>query len=299
MYYKVSGERIIYFMAIDLFKYGKAGKGVQKGGPKKKPFFLFWEIFGNKFWKFFQINLIFTLFCLPVVTFGPALAAMTQVMRKFVIGEPIFVFHEFKEAFKKNFKQSIGVGIVDIGLVILIIYNINFYIASIEADQSFQNKAMLALSLAFGFIIYMMHFYIYPQIVALNLKMPQIIKNSFLLMILGIKRSFAGFFATAAIVVIMALGYPYSLLALPLVPAAWMCFITTFCAYPVIQKHIVDPYYEARGEKNPEYARYETTDEALFEDKGGFEEPTDTSGNSKQVQHTKTDKVKVKGKVIR
>ena len=114
MYYKVSGERIIYFMAIDLFKYGKAGKGVQKGGPKKKPFFLFWEIFGNKFWKFFQINLIFTLFCLPVVTFGPALAAMTQVMRKFVIGEPIFVFHEFKEAFKKNFKQSIGVGIVDI-----------------------------------------------------------------------------------------------------------------------------------------------------------------------------------------
>ena len=131
-------------MALDLFKYGKAGKGVQKGGPKKKPFFLFWEIFGNKFWKFFQINLIFTLFCLPVVTFGPALAAVTQVMRNFVIGEPIFVFHEFKEAFKKNFKQSIGVGIVDLGLIALLIYNINFYLAAIESDQTFQNKAMLA-----------------------------------------------------------------------------------------------------------------------------------------------------------
>lgn len=286
-------------MALDLFKYGKAGKGVQKGGPKKKPFFLFWEIFGNKFWKFFQINLIFTLFCLPVVTIGPALAAMTQVMRKFVIGEPIFVFHEFKEAFKKNFKQSFGVGVVDIILAVILIYNINFYIEAIESGQSGQNQIMLALSLAFGFIIYMMHFYIYPQIVALNLKIPQIIKNSFLLMILGIKRSFAGFFATAAIVVIMALGYPYSLVMLPLVPAAWMCFITTFCAYPVIQKHIVDPYYEARGERNPEYSRYETAEEALFEDKGGFEEPTDTSAGGKKVQHTKTDKVKLKGKVIR
>ena len=285
-------------MALDLFKYNKTGKGVQKGGPKKKPFFLFWEIFGNKFWKFFQVNLIFFLFCLPIVTFGPALAAMTQVMRKFVIGEPIFVFHEFKEAFKKNFKQSFFVGIVDIGLIVLIIYNINFYLAAIETNQSNENKIMLALSLAVTFIVYMMHFYIYPQIVALNLKIPQIIKNSFLLMILGIKRSFSGFFATAFLVVLMALGYPYSLFLLPLVPAAWMCLIATFCAYPVIQKHIVDPYYEARGEKNPEYARYETGDEALFEDKGGFEEPTDVK-NNKQVQHTRTEKVKVKGKVIR
>ena len=45
-------------MALDLFHYGRAGKGVDKNGPRKKPFFLFWEIFGNKFWKFFQINLI-------------------------------------------------------------------------------------------------------------------------------------------------------------------------------------------------------------------------------------------------
>jgi len=286
-------------MGLDLFKYGKAGKGVQKGGPKKKPFFLFWEIFGDKFWKFFQINLIFFVACIPIVTFGPALAAMTQVMRKFTIGEPIFVFHEFKTAFKKNFKQSFFVGLVDIGLVVLLVYNINFYLAAISSDAtSFENKAMLALSLAVGFIIYMMHFYIYPQIVALNLKVHQIIKNAFILMIVGIKRSFIGFFATAALVVIMALGYPYSVIALPLVPAAWMSFIATFCAYPVIQKHIIDPFYEARGEKNPEYARYDTEDTAIFEDKGGLEEPTDINPK-KQTQKTKTDNVKIKGKVIR
>lgn len=285
-------------MALDLFNYGKAGKGVQKNGPRKKPFFLFWEIFGNKFWKMFQINLIFFLFCIPVVTFGPALAAMTQVMRKFTIGEPIFVFHEFKTAFKKNFKQSFFLGIFDIALIVLIVYNINFYVAAFQGGQGSENKLMIALSLAMAFIIYMMHFYIYPQIVALDLKMPQIIKNSFILMIVGIKRSFAAFFATAVPVIIMVMFLPYSLLALPLVPMAWMSFIATFCAYPVIQQHIIDPYYEARGEKNPEYARYDTGEEALFEDKGGLEEPTDTNPRPK-TQHTKTEKVKVKGKVIR
>ncbi len=285
-------------MALDLFHYGKAGKGVQKKGPQKKPFFLFWEIFGNKFWKMFQINLIFFAFCIPVVTFGPALAAMAQVMRKFTIGEPIFVFHEFKTAFKKNFKQSFLLGIFDIGLIVLIAYNINFYVAAFESGQGAEHKLMIALSIAMACIIYMMHFYIYPQIVALNLKIPQILKNSFILMVVGIKRSFAAFFATAALVFVMALFFPYSMIALPLVPMAWMSFIATFCAYPVIQKHIIDPYYEARGEKNPEYARYETDEVALFEDKGGLEEPTDTNPKPK-APHTKTDNVKVKGKVIR
>lgn len=285
-------------MALDLFHYGKAGKGVEKNGPRKKPFFLFWEIFGDKFWKFFQINLIFFLFCIPIVTVGPAIAAMTQVMRKFTIGEPIFVFHEFKTAFKKNFKQSFFIGIFDIIFVVLVIFNINFYVEAFRSGQGAEYKLMIALSLAMMFIIYMMHFYIYPQIVALDLKIPQIIKNSFILMIAGIKRSFAAFFATAALVLVMALFFPYSMIALPLVPMAWMSFIATFCAYPVIQKHIIDPYYEARGEQNPEYARYNTEKEAIFEDKGGLEEPTDTNPKPK-TPHTKTDKVKVKGKVIR
>ena len=55
----------------------EAGSGVAKRGRQKKPFFRFWEMFANKFWTFFKINLIYVLFCLPIVTFGPATAAMT------------------------------------------------------------------------------------------------------------------------------------------------------------------------------------------------------------------------------
>ena len=287
-------------MAFGLYNYRKTGSGVQKGGPKKKAFFLFWEIFGEKFWKFFQINLIYVLFCIPVVTFGPATAAMTQLMRKFVIGEPIFVFHEFFEAFKKNFKQSLIVGIIDLGLIFILVYNLNFYSAALQNTSDMQTKIILALSVAMGFFVIMMHFYIYPQIVALNLKLPQIIKNSFILMVVGFKRSFAAFFAWFAIIALMMLGFPYSMLLLPVLPFAWLNFIATFCAYPVIQKFIIDPFYESKGEKNPEYSRYDTEEEAVFEDRGGFEEPTEIPKEKKSARtHGAAVKVKTKGKVIK
>lgn len=282
-----------------LFKNKMTSSGVQKGAPKKKLFFRFWEVFGDKFWKFFQINLIFTLFSLPLVTFGPALAAMTQVMRKFSIGEPIFIFDEFKSAFKKNFRQSFIVGVIDIGLIGIFLYNLMFYSAAVNEGFGSQNQVLLAVSLAIGIMIYMMHFYIYPQIVALNLRLPQIIKNSFILMIAGLKNSLAALFSTAFLFLLMYIGLPYSIVLIPLVPAAWVCFIATFCAYPVIRKFIIDPYYEAKGEVNPEYTRYETTEEeTLFTDRGGFEEPTEINPK-KNTPGTKVDKVKIKGKVIR
>ena len=286
-------------MAFGIYNYRKTGSGVKKGAPKKKAFFLFWEIFGEKFWKFFQINIIYVLFCLPVVTFGPATAAMTQLMRKFVIGEPIFVFHEFVNAFKKNFKQSVIIGIIDVALIFILVYNINFYSAALLNTDDLGMKIILALSVAMGFFVIMMHFYLYPQIVALDLKLPQIIKNSFILMVVGFKRSFAAFFAWFALIALVLLGFPYTTLAFLFVPFAWMNFIATFCAYPVIQKYIIDPYYESRGEKNPEYARYETTDEeAVFEDMGGAEAPTEIPKEQKRRGDSSV-KVKTKGKVIK
>lgn len=300
-------------MALDFFNYGKAGSGVKKGAPKKKSFFLFWEIFGNKFWKFFQVNLIYVLFCLPIVTFGPATAAMTQIMRKFVIGEPIFVWDEFLTAFKANFKKSFVIGIVDLALIAGFFFAVNFYLSPFMTDGSLtdifgglgtENMLIFGACIVIGFYVFMMHFYIYPQIVALKLNMAQIINNSLRLMIGGLFRNLAGLFACILIVFLMVMGFPYTVIALPLLPFAWMCFIATFCAYPVIQKYIIDPYYEARGEKNPEYARYETAEDdenVVFEDKGGSEAPVElsTGNNKKKKPSAERVQVKPKGKVIK
>ena len=82
-------------MAFKLFDYQSSGKGVSKSAPQKKPFFKYWEIFGRKFWKLIELNMLYVLFCIPIITFGPATAALTHVMRKFILEQPCFVFDEF------------------------------------------------------------------------------------------------------------------------------------------------------------------------------------------------------------
>jgi hypothetical protein len=63
-----------------------------------------------------------------------------------------------------------------------------------------------------------------------------------------------------------------------------------FNAYPVITKYIITPFYEAKGEKNPEVSDYSGEEEdeeaVLFEDMGGLEAEIKS-------------KPKTKGKVIR
>ena len=57
------------------------------------------------------LNLIWIVFCIPVVTFGPATTAMYTVTRKMVRGEgkkvwPTFI-KEFKQCFRKSFLMSL------------------------------------------------------------------------------------------------------------------------------------------------------------------------------------------------
>ena len=48
-------------------RYERAGSGIAKNAPKKKGIFRFFEIFGRKFWKLFELNLLYFLSFLPVI----------------------------------------------------------------------------------------------------------------------------------------------------------------------------------------------------------------------------------------
>lgn len=256
-------------MAFKVFDYQSAGSGVAKHGPEKKPFFKFFEIFGRKFWKLIELNMIFVLFCIPVVTFGPALAALTHVMRKFTLEQPCFVFEEFYTAFKKNFKQSFVVGLVDVVCIVslVIVFNAFFTMQHIPTE----NFVMMCLFFGSGAIVLMMHFYLYVEIVALNLNMKAILKNALFLVFLGVKRNFIALVVNLAILTVIVLFLPYSIFALPFGPLSWMCLATVFICYPVVQKFIVNPYYEERGEQNPELPVVAEDGEKVFVDQGGSE----------------------------
>ncbi|MCL2633332.1 MAG: DUF624 domain-containing protein [Oscillospiraceae bacterium] len=235
----------------------KSGKGVAKREAEKRPFFKFWELFGRKFWKLLQLNVLYLLLCIPIVTIGPATAALTQVMRKFVVEQPIFVFEEFFSSFKRNFKQAFIVGLLDVVFILFFLVTLFDYSSRINADPDIMNYAMIAMTMVSGVIFLTLNLYIYPQIVSLQLSLPAMFKNAVILGVAGLKRNAVTVLCYIGVISVFVLTLPYSVAFLPLAPFSWLAFLSVFNAYPVIQQYIVNPYYEAKGEINPESPDYD------------------------------------------
>lgn len=279
------------------YNYENSGSGVAKNGPKKKPFFRFWEQFASKFWKLITVNFLYFIFsgivlviasfllvgftgnaylylvAVPILfLFGPATAAVTQIMRKFVLEKPIFLWDEFKTAYKNNFRQALPVGIFDMAFCSMFIYGIFFYSEAILNTSSVENYALMIISAAIAVYFLMAHFYIYLEIVSLTLPLGKIVKNALLLTIMGIKVNIINFIVWLLFISAIVLLFPYSVFALPFIPFAWLMFLTAFNCYPVIQKYIINPYYESKGMKNPELPDDDEDDEdRIFTDRGGSE----------------------------
>lgn len=238
----------------------------------KKPFFRFWELFFAKSGTFIKINLVYFLFCLPIVTVGPATAAMTAMMRNIYLEQPQFVFHDFKILFKKNFKQSVFIGLLDVAAIVGAFLSVIYYPLIPEDDSSL--KMAFVFSTIAEVIFLMMNFYIYPQIAVLDLKLGQIVRNS---LILICANPLGEIIALACFVGYATLIYNFPLIMAilsPCVPLAWLAFISFFCCYPAVQKYLINPYYEKTGEKNPEIPEWlDEKDAALFKDSGGKDKP--------------------------
>ncbi|MBE6860574.1 MAG: DUF624 domain-containing protein [Ruminococcus sp.] len=306
--------------------YEKAGVGISKSANKKTGSKLFFELLGRKFWLLIGLNMLFTLFFAPLpisllcmstkllsvkasmiavialtllfmVLIGPATAGMTEVLRKFTLEKHSFILSDFFSSFKKNFKYSAIIGFIDCLMVASCISGFFIYpkIAEIYGKIMY---LCLALVLSAGITIIIMNFYIFPMIVATDLSLSNIIKNSFALACIAIKKNVITLFLNILIYGIFAFLCLINLtflIVFPFLPTAIVSFINCFNCYPVIQKYVINPYYENKGEVNPEIADPSFDDvDSIFEDKGGSESPSEIKKSEKVVENRK----KPKGKII-
>lgn len=321
--------------------YNNTGVGIAKNAPKKKGFFRFMEIFGRKFWKMIGLNLLYSVFFLPlfaavvlfimryngtfpsggstvlliaalaalfVVFFGPATAGHTKILRAYVLEKPVFIIHDFFKTFKSEFKYSFVVGLIDCLVAACIAASLYIYPIMIKQYQTKLIYVFFALSLSVGVVALMMNFYTFLMIIATNLKLKQILKNSLALAIIALKKNII----TLAIVSVFVFGFSAIIIfadmsiaviamsILPFVPASWLGLVICFNSYPIIQKYIINPYYEQKGEINPELIgdleEQQDTEEVLFEDMGGKEKPHETKNSAKAKKGGKNSKHK--GKII-
>ncbi len=299
--------------------YESAGVGISKNAPKKKGIKLFFEIFGRKFWKLFEVNLLYFIFFIPLVlagsilfiidntavalvvmlllllTFaifiGPATAGMTKIMRSYVLEKNSFIIHDFFKAFKSNFKKSCLLGFFDCLLIVSVWAGYNVYPVLAQQLDSALLYIPMVISLSFGIMVVMMNFYAFLMIIATDLSMKNLIKNSFALAFVELKKNFITFVITVGTILLMWFLMTYVnigfVFVLPFFPAAFLSLVICFNSYPVIQKYVINPYYTSIGKVNPELGGDDEDDdeEPIFEDMGGKEKPIEKrkKGKGKRI----------------
>lgn len=258
----------------------REGKGVKKETMQKKRFFLFWELVFRKITKLCLLNLIYVLCCIPVVTIGPATAGLMYVLRNMANEKPVFVAHDFFDAFKKNFKPAFFAGIIVLLVFAIAIFSGTFYISLGSSDiQNFfgMDAQMTAtfgtvaaiVSFVAGFFMMFMSYYIYLLIVTVDLPLKKIFKNSALLAIAGFKTNIITTFFVIVIVGVCLLGLLivpinfFVTILLLVFLIAFIHFIIAFNSYQYIKKYVTDPFYQAKGEKAPDDP---VESEHIFED---------------------------------
>ncbi len=265
-----------------MFNYARPGKGVSKNAPEKKRFFEFFDIYFRNFGRMLKLHFIHLLFCIPIVTIGPANVALVKILHCFQREKPVFLFSDFLDEFKKNFKQGFWLGIINTALGIIIFMGLWFYFINLGRGLlMYVAMGMLLLVL----IVYTFStYYSYLLVALVNMKLYHIIKNSFLLSFLGTLTNFLTLIFTIVLsipaVIVFAYAGPLALLVLPTV-SKYM--LGTFNGFEQVYRYVIKPYYDMTGEENPYEPADEDDEMMIFEDASDTETivtPQKSSGKS-------------------
>ncbi len=270
--------------------------GISKEVSDKTGIALFFEIFFRRLGKLFEINFLYVLFCVPIITIGPATAGMVKVVKSFSIQHHAYVWTDFFDSFKQNFKKTFLLGIVDI--IAIAGMTIGCKIYPEYAEQTGQNiwYILFGVTLTAAAVFLSMNFYMYLMIVSTDLKMKEIIKNSVFLTFIALKKNIVTviiFLAITVVAIVLAIYYQIFLMLMAFAPASILCFIVCFNCYPIVQKYVINPYYEQRGEINPELEYNKPSEESIFVDATDSSRvETEDKSNEKKVKVKKSRKNK-------
>ena len=234
-----------------LFNYEKEGPGISKNAPKKKTFIVFFETFFRNFWKFITINLVYNILSIPIFTNGLASVGITNVTRNIARDKHSFGLSDFFDTVKKNWKQGLIAGIVNLLVYIVLIFDFFFFY---NQEQSTVATIGLGITFSILFIFTVMSFYIWTLIITFNFTLKQVYKNSFKFVFINFKKNLLCLVVLAAVYAINIAVAVLLVKFLPLVLTieillyilTYPCFkflLVQFCVFPSIKQYIIDPYY--------------------------------------------------------
>ena len=187
-----------------------------------------------------------------LITFGWQNVGAAYLTRELVRGRAVFVFSDYFYAIKRNFKQGFWLGVVDFIISAILIFDF-IYFYTIPGD--FGIDLMFWGICGVGILYIFMRYYIYLMLINFDLPIKKILKNALIFTALGFKRNILATLwiaLIAALNVILAFALLPSNIIIPMILplfyfAAFALFTSTYAAYPIIKKYMIDPYYDEEG----------------------------------------------------
>lgn len=262
-----------------LFDYTKEGPGIKKDAPKKKAIFVFFETFFRNFFKFVSINLVYVLLSLPIITNGMASAGITHVARNTARDKHSFGLSDFFETIRKNFKQSLIVGIINAVVTFLLVFSVRFYNDSYLQTKNIMSVLGLGVSLSLLTCFAIMNFYIYTLMITFDFKIKELYKNSFKFVFVNLwKNLLCGIILIAVYAVYIFIGILFQDLRIIVIEAiiavatlpAFRFLLIQFFTFGSIKKYVIDPYYKEHPDSDIEKRRNLGLDVPENEDEESF-----------------------------
>ena len=184
----------------------------------------------------------YCLGALILFTWGFTKIGTTYLYRNMMSGEPVFPLSDTFYIIKRNIKQSLILGVIDIVIIAMFAYNI--YFLSINYNASTLNAVMLFLTGCMALLYSFARPYAYIMVFTFDLKLRAIIKNALFFTILGVKRNLLSLAGTILLVAInffiFQLYTPLGLLFPFVITLSIGDFMAVYAAYPNIIKYMMD-----------------------------------------------------------
>jgi uncharacterized membrane protein YesL len=123
------------------------------------------------------LSFIWILFCIPVITIGPANTALYYATVKVIRRERGYVFREFFKSFKINFKRGAIIGLIMSVVYAILGFDLLISKASLNSSQTI-NTVLYGLYLAIAFLVLSITVYIFPLLSRFDMNIKQLIKSS-------------------------------------------------------------------------------------------------------------------------
>lgn len=280
------------------FNYSKPGPGISKDAPKKRSFIVFFETWFRNVWRLLPSGVLYALMYLVLIPSGLGSVGMTHIARNMARDKHSFGLSDFFETIKKNWKQALITGIINVIVTSLVILSGLLYYFSFQ--DSFGGVIGIigaGLMLSLLFVISVMKYYVWLLIITFKMPLGKIFKNSFFFVFINLKNNILVgicsilWYAVAVGVPLLFWGNPQIFLFIAVFLAiltllfypGFKHLLIQFCVFSCVRKMMIDPYYEQHPDQDIELRRSlglpvpenEEEEETVFSDKQLIPEEND------------------------